>query len=237
VQIYPAVDIKGGRVARALEGEDARDTFYGSDPLAQAGEFVSQGARWLHVVDMDRALQTGRDNSAAIDAIAALKGVEIQLGGNICSEAWVRDAVATGASRIVLGTAAALTPDLFRTLVRRVGAKRCGLAIDTRNGAVVLRGSTEVPTRKVEDLVLMARDEGVTTIIYRDIERDGTAHGADVRGAGRVAALDVDVIVAGGVAGLSDVHAARSAGLAGVIVGRALYEGSFSLREALQCCS
>lgn len=236
MQIYPAVDIKNGCVARVFEGGEVRDTVYGNDPVAQAREFVRQGARWLHVVDMDRALRTGHDNLAAVRAIACLDRVDIQLGGSIDSHSWAQDAVSMGVSRIVLGTATAMKPALFRGLLRRVGLLQCGLAIDTRGGNVAIRGSTVVPTRSTEDLARFARDEGVTTVIYRDLDRDGTTAGADIGAAARLALLGVDVIVAGGVAGLNDIRAATNAGLAGVIVGRALYEGRFSLAEALQCC-
>ncbi len=220
-----------------LEGDAASDMVYGTDPLGQARDFVRQGARWLHVVDMDRALRTGRDNSAIIGEIASLEHVEVQLGGNIDSEAWARDAAATSSARIVIGTAAALRLHAFRKLVRVVGKSRCGLAIDTRGGVPELRGGADGPANiVVEDLVLRALDEGVTTIIYRSLERDGTTRGADIRGACKVVGLGADVIVAGGIASLDDIRSARNEGLAGVIVGRALYEGRFSLAEALQCC-
>lgn len=236
MQIYPAIDIKGGRVARVLEGDRARETVYGNDPVAQARQFVRDGADWVHVVDMDRAFRTGRDNRAVVQRIAALAGVKVQLGGNVDSVAGVRDAVALGASRIVLGMPAELS-DAFDDLLRAAGRTECALAVNTRAGRVAPWGTSQTPADTVDEIIEFALDRGVGTIVYRDVERDGMVHGADIDGAARAARTGATVIVAGGVAGLEDIRAARNMGLSGVIVGRALYEGRFTLQEALRCSS
>ncbi|UCD23177.1 MAG: 1-(5-phosphoribosyl)-5-[(5-phosphoribosylamino)methylideneamino] imidazole-4-carboxamide isomerase [Gemmatimonadota bacterium] len=235
MRLYPAIDLKGGRVVRWLEGEVTRETVYSDDPLDRARYFIDQGAEWLHVVDMDKAFGTGGSNLDLIHAIAQLDDVSVQVGGNIDSVQWAREAVAAGAKRVVLGTAAALDAGLFQALVREVDPERCALALDTRDGKVALRGLDRSVGQRSEDIVRDARDVGVRTVVYRDLARDGLVIGADVAGAATVQALGVDVIVAGGVAGLYDIESAAQCGLAGVIVGRALYEGRFTLREALAC--
>jgi phosphoribosylformimino-5-aminoimidazole carboxamide ribotide isomerase len=227
----------GGRLARALEGEIAEETVYRDDPVAAAADLVRQGATWLHVVDMDRATGTGRENSDMVSRVAAIDGVEIQLGGNVDSALWVRESLEAGVSRIVLGTSVALEAALFEDLVHEAGAERCALAIDTRSGVAALRGSSELVGLTVEQLVDRAMSLDVMTVVFRDIVRDGTGQGADIDRAARVAELGASVIVAGGVAGLDDIRAAREAGLAGVIVGRALHEGRFTLWEAMLCSS
>jgi phosphoribosylformimino-5-aminoimidazole carboxamide ribotide isomerase len=235
MRVYPAIDIKGGRVVRWLEGESFHETVYGDDPLAQALIFAQQGANWIHVVDMDRAFATGADNLDCVRRIAGVEHVKVQIGGSIDTLEMVRDAMHTGAARIVLGTAAALSPDLFARLISEVGASGCALAIDTRGGEVALRGKSDRIEQSVSDLVRLAVYSGVTTIVYRDLMRDGMTVGADVEAAKAIRSLGADVILAGGVASLEDVRNASRAGLAGVIIGRALYEGRFSLQDAIAC--
>jgi phosphoribosylformimino-5-aminoimidazole carboxamide ribotide isomerase len=235
VQLYPAIDLKGGRVVRWLEGETVRETVYSDHPLEQAESFLADGAEWIHVVDMDRAFQTGGDNLEWIGRIAALSGLKVQVGGNVDSKRWAQDALAAGASRVVLGTVAALDRSLLTELVRVVGPNRCALALDTRDGRPALRGSEEPLEETVSDVVRRTMDQGVSTIVYRDLTRDGLVMGADIVGAQQIASHGVRVIVAGGVAGLDDIREAHRRGLAGVVVGRALYDGRFTLGEAIEC--
>ncbi len=235
MEIYPAIDIKGGRVVRMLEGARVAEHGYGADPLAQASEFVADGARWLHVVDMDRAFRTGDDNSEWIRRICGGGNVAVQVGGDIASVEWARDAVSAGASRIVLGTRAVLDPELLAMLVRDIGPGRAAVAVDVRDGRVALRDRDEPLAVMVSELVERARDVAVRTVVYRDIGRDGMLVGPDLEGAGVLAEQGVEVIVAGGVGGLSDLEAARALGVAGVIVGRALHEGRFTLQQAIAC--
>jgi phosphoribosylformimino-5-aminoimidazole carboxamide ribotide isomerase len=235
VHIYPAIDIKRGKVVRLFEGERSSETVYAADPLAQAERFLADGARWLHVVDMDRAFETGGDNSESIRSIAKLVGVSIQLGGLLRSREQVRRGLDTGAARVVVATAALVDPALLDSLVEEAGPGRLAVAIDVRHGAPALRGSA-VPVRQtVMELARRAADAGVETIIYRDLERDGALSGLDTRGAAALRGTVKDVIVSGGGASLEDLRAARDAGVAGAIVGRALYDGRFTLREAIEC--
>lgn len=214
-----------------------RETDYGDDPVAQALAYQRAGASWIHVVDMDRAFHTGRDNLEIVRRIAALSDVQVQIGGNIDSEAWLQDALQTGASRVVLGTSAAIDRRTLRSLVAIAGAENCAVAIDTRAGRPAVRRSDQTIDESVSDLVSRALECGVRAIVYRDLARDGLVQGADIEGASRLAELGIQVIVAGGVAGLDDVRAAARAGLAGVIVGRALYDNRFTLEEAIACSS
>jgi phosphoribosylformimino-5-aminoimidazole carboxamide ribotide isomerase len=235
VQLYPAIDLKGGRVVRWAEGESFHETVYGDDPLQQAESFVADGATWVHVVDMDRAFRTGSDNLHWIGRIAAIPGLKVQVGGNVDSEAWAREALGAGASRVVLGTAAVLDRSLFESLVDVVGRNLCAVALDVRHGRPALRGRTEPVAESASELVSRAMDEGVATIVYRDLARDGLVMGADLAGAELMASQGADVIVAGGVAGLDDLREASRKNLAGVIVGRALYEVRFTVKEAIEC--
>ena len=235
MRLYPAIDLKGGRVVRCLEGETTRETVYGHDPLGTARYFVDQGVEWLHIVDMDRAFRTGGDNLELIRRIAQIPEARIQVGGNIDSVEWARDAMAVGASRVVIGTSVALDAGLFQSLVREVGSDRCAVALDIRDGNLALRVSDVPVTLTTGTVVQRALDLGVRTIVYRDLARDGLLMGADISGAAVIASLDVDVILAGGVAGLDDIELAARRGMAGVIVGRALYEDRFTLREAIEC--
>ncbi len=237
MQIYPAIDIRGGRVVRRVEGRRPGATVYGDDPYAQALAFQEAGARWLHVVDMDRAFQTGGDNTEWIHRIAAIDDVKVQVGGNVSTGDWAQRMLDAGADRVILGTATALDRRNFDDMVSEIGPGRCGLAVDVRSGALALRGTSFPSPATVHDVVNRALAAGVPLIVFRDLDRDGLVVGADIAGAARVAETGARVVVAGGVAGLDDVRAARRAGLDGVIVGRALYEGRFTLHEAEQCLS
>ncbi len=235
--IYPAIDVKGGRLARVTEGGRNVEPTYVNDPIEQARDFLRRGASWLHVVDMDRAFETGGDNTDVLRGIIALGELRIQLGGKIDSLASLRHAASIGPTRVVLGTTAALSPGLLAALVANVEGMQTALALDTSGGKLKLRDDREPRNETVSALVEIAQNAGIRTIIYRDVSRDGTACGAEIEGARALVPMGVDVIAAGGVADLDDIRAARDAGLAGVIVGRALYEGRFGLEEALRCSS
>lgn len=232
MDIYPAIDIKGGRVARVAGAPGAGDP----DPLAQASALVAEGARWLHVVDMDRAFRTGGENTEWIRRICTLPGVAVQVGGNLVEPVWVIEAIQAGAARVVLGTAAALDQPLLERLVAATGPERAALAIEVRRGRVVRRGRGKPVAALAVELARHAADRGVSVAVHRDLDRDGLLAGADLDGAAALAALGiVQVIAAGGVGTVQELRRARQLGLAGVIVGRALHEGRFTLEQALAC--
>jgi phosphoribosylformimino-5-aminoimidazole carboxamide ribonucleotide (ProFAR) isomerase len=233
VQVYPAVDLKGGRVAR-FDGREP-EAVYAPDPLAVARQFLASGASWLHVVDLDRAFRTGSDNDALIRRIASLDGARIQMGGSLVEVHAVERALALGADRVVVATEAAAVRGRLEEIVARVPPGRLAVAADVRSGRLAPRGAglpLSLPPRELTRRVL---DLGVQVVVYRDLDRDGRLLGPDLDGAAALLEAGAEVIIAGGISSLAHLEAARAAGLAGAIVGRALYEGRFSLREALAC--
>lgn len=235
MDLYPAIDIRHGRVVRLSQGEPTRQTVYGDDPVAVAERFAELGTPWIHVVDLDRAFGDG-ENLALVGRIVAGAGrrARIQLGGGIRSLDRVRDGLAQGVARLVIGTAAALDPAVVPEAVAVAGAGRIAVGIDARDGRVAVRGWTETTALAADELAARVLADGVRTLVYTDVSRDGMLAGPDLEGARRLAAMGADVIASGGVATLDDIRAAREAGLAGAIIGRALYEGRISLPDALQ---
>ncbi len=232
MELYPAIDIRGGRVARAAAGGDP--TAAGTDPIALVRAFASAGARWVHIVDLDRAYGTG-DNRALTRAVVAAAPLRVQVGGGLHDADAIAELFDWGAARVVLGPRGVLDAALTARLLRTYGAGRLAMGIDARDGRVVARGSDDV--FEVAPLVLAerVREGGARIAVYADARRDGTLAGADLAGAAAIAGTGLDVILAGGVASLADLRAARAAGLAGVIVGRALHAGRFTMAEALAC--
>jgi len=227
VELYPAVDIEGGRVARSTSA---------SDPIAAVRQFARDGARWVHVVDLDRAFGKG-ENRELTRRLLAEAAVRIQVGGGVTSDDGVAELVGWGATRVVIGTAGVVDAVLVARLLGRYGAERLAVGIDARDGRVAARGSDVRLALAPLELARRLRGQGARTVIYTDAARDGSLAGPDVDGARAIAALGegLDVIVSGGVASLDDLRRVRDAGLAGAIVGRALHEGRFTLHEALTC--
>jgi phosphoribosylformimino-5-aminoimidazole carboxamide ribotide isomerase len=238
VDLYPAIDIRHGRVVRLSQGEATRQTVYGDDPVAVAERFAEQGAAWIHVVDLDRAFGDG-ENLALVRRIVARAGwrVKVQLGGGLRSPELVRAGLEQGVSRVVMGTAAALDPSLVPAVLAAEGAERIAIGIDARDGQVAIRGWTETSNLTADALARRVTADGARTIIYTDVARDGMLAGPDLEGARRLQQGGAAVIASGGVAGVADIRAVRDAGLAGVVVGRALYEGRLSLVEALEAAA
>ena len=189
------------------------------------------------MVDLDRALGTG-DNLPAVARIARRVGsrVRLQLGGGFRTLDLVRAGLDLGVARVVIGTAAAVDPSFVASAVSATGSERLVVGIDTREGQVALRGWTETSTERAEELARRVVADGIGTVIYTDIGRDGMLGGPDLAGAAALLATGARVIVSGGVASAEDIRDARASGLAGVIVGRALYEGRLTLSEALAAC-
>ncbi len=234
MELYPAVDVQGGRVVRLRQGDAERSIAYADDPVAVARQFARSGARWVHFVDLDRAFGTG-DNRALARRFLADAGLSVQVGGGLRTEAAIEEMLAWGATRVVLGTKAATDADVVERLLTRHGAERVAVGIDAKEGRVAVRGWTEVFDITALELARRVRSQGARTVIYTDVARDGMLAGPDLDGARTLAALGLDVIASGGVASLDDLRDVRAAGLAGAIVGRALYEGRFTLAEALAC--
>jgi phosphoribosylformimino-5-aminoimidazole carboxamide ribotide isomerase len=235
VDLLPAIDIRNGRVVRLSQGERSRQKVYGEDPLALAEQFLAEGARWIHVVDLDRAFGTG-DNSREVRRVASgmATQVQLQLGGGLRSMDAIREALDLGFARAVIGTAAASDTSFIPTILSSVSTERLAVGIDAREGLVAIRGWTETSTTRAEDLARRVVDAGIETLIYTDISRDGMLNGPDIRGAAALRSTGGKVIVSGGVSGVDDIRAACRAGLDGAIVGRALYEGRLTVLEATE---
>ncbi|HZP89393.1 MAG TPA: 1-(5-phosphoribosyl)-5-[(5-phosphoribosylamino)methylideneamino]imidazole-4-carboxamide isomerase [Actinomycetota bacterium] len=230
--VIPAIDLRGGRCVRLFRGDPSAETVYDSDPVAIARAFEADGARRLHVVDLDAALGSG-SNREVVVAICRNVAVPVQLGGGLRSIESVERALADGAARAILGTAAILDPGLVAEAVRRFG-DRIAVAVDVRDGRLALHGWRDRGPR-VEEAARVLRDAGVPRLVVTAVERDGTMDGPDLSLYERVLALtDRPVIASGGVRKAEDVHALRDLGLEAVVVGKALYAGTLHLSEVVR---
>lgn len=237
--LYAAVDLRGGRFVRLWQGDYEQETEYGDDPVAVAEGMAAEGAAWIHVVDLDAARTGKPENRSVVTEIANAVDVPVQAGGGIRSEDAAEDVLASGVARVVFGTAAVESPDLVAALAHRhPGAVAVGL--DARGGVLASRGWTKVSDINLEEAVHRFEGAGVAAYVVTDIDRDGTLEGPDLEGLEAVlAATAVPVVGSGGVASLDDLRAlarlrAEGRGLAGVVVGRALYEAAFTVAEAVE---
>jgi phosphoribosylformimino-5-aminoimidazole carboxamide ribotide isomerase len=234
--VLPAIDLMDGKVVRLQKGDFDARTVYSDDPAAVAHRFGVAGARRIHVVDLDGARAGRPVNLDAIRAIAAT-GVPFEVGGGLRRIQDVAEVLALGAGWAVLGTAAVERLDLVAEACRLFpGRVVCG--VDARGGEVAVKGWEQGTGLKAADVARRVRLLGVTLVEYTDVSRDGTFAGVDAAGAARLQAdAGLQVVASGGVASLDDVRACREAGLAGVIVGKALYEGRVDLAEAIRLAS
>jgi len=235
VILYPAIDLKEGAVVRLKRGEIDAATRYADDPAAQAQSFAAAGAQWLHVVDLDGAISGATVNSAAVAAILAAVSIPVQLGGGIREMDRAARWIEAGAARIVLGTAALKDPDFVRAACRAF-PDRVAIGLDGRGGRVAVEGWAETSDMTVSDLAKGFEDAGAAALIHTDIERDGMLAGVNVEATAALArSVRVPVIASGGVASLDDLRALKAADapIAGVISGRAIYDGRLDLKEAL----
>jgi len=232
--VIPAIDLMGGEVVRLEKGDFATKKVYAARPADAARDLVAKGARLLHVVDLDGAKAGWPVNLDAVKAICAVPGVEVELGGGLRTLPDIEKVLALGVAHVVLGTAAVERLDLVEQACRRFpGQVRCG--IDAKHGEVKVAGWLEGTGLKIEEVARRVKAAGVSIVEYTDVGRDGMFTGVDAAGAARVqAAAGVEVVASGGVATLADIEACRTAGLYGVIVGKALYEGRIQLPAALR---
>ncbi|MCY3618515.1 MAG: 1-(5-phosphoribosyl)-5-[(5-phosphoribosylamino)methylideneamino]imidazole-4-carboxamide isomerase [Acidimicrobiaceae bacterium] len=237
MQLFAAVDIRNGRCVRLRQGDYGAETVYDTDPVARAVELASRGAGWIHVVDLDGARAGHPDNAAVVTAIAGAVDVPVQAGGGVRTAATAEAWFAAGVERVVLGTAALRDPELVRGLAR---SHRVAVGIDARAGDVATDGWLQGSGQSVLDVARSFAADGVDAFVVTEISRDGTLEGPDIDGLASVLdAVSVDVIASGGVGQLGDLTALAGlegrAGrrLSGVIVGTALYEGRFTVAEAV----
>jgi phosphoribosylformimino-5-aminoimidazole carboxamide ribotide isomerase len=238
LELYPAIDLRGGKCVRLLQGDFAQETVYGDDPVAVAKGYEAAGAPWIHMVDLDGARTGEPANRDAILAVRAAVGCRMQVGGGV-RDASLLDA---GIDRVVMGTAAVEDP----ALVGRLAAGhrgRVAVGLDVRDGEVAIRGWTEGSGQRILEALGRFENVGVAAFVVTDIGRDGTLAGPDMDGLKAVlGATKVDVVASGGVGSINDLrilatleHYGRR--LSGAIVGKALYEGVFTIEEAIAACA
>lgn len=231
--VFPAIDLRGGRCVRLVQGDFERSTEYDADPVERAREWERRGARALHVVDLDGAVEGRPVQLDLVGEIARSVDVPVQVGGGIRTLDDVRDARGAGASRVVIGTAAVESRELRLRAVEELGADLV-VAVDARDGVVATHGWRSSSGVGVLDLAEELASDGVASVLYTDVARDGTSSGAALEQTAAVASL-VPTIASGGVRGTGDVIAlSRIDGVEGVVVGRALYEGLVTLEELIE---
>jgi phosphoribosylformimino-5-aminoimidazole carboxamide ribotide isomerase len=236
VILFPAIDLKAGKCVRLLRGAMDAETVFNDDPAAQASAFAAAGFKWLHVVDLDGAFAGRSVNAASVAAIVAATELPVQLGGGIRDQTGIDLWLERGVRRIILGTVALRDPDLVKAACR-THPGRIVVGIDARGGRVAIEGWAETSEVTARDLALRFEDAGVAAIVYTDIDRDGALGGVNVEATAALAsALTTPVIASGGVASLDDLmrlKAVEASGIAGVICGRALYDGRIEPHRAL----
>ncbi|HLI31333.1 MAG TPA: 1-(5-phosphoribosyl)-5-[(5-phosphoribosylamino)methylideneamino]imidazole-4-carboxamide isomerase [Solirubrobacteraceae bacterium] len=235
--LYPAIDISGGRAVRLEEGDFKRERAY-EQPASAAARFAREGAEWLHVVDLDGARTGAPRNLEHVRAIAAACDLPIQLGGGLRSSESIAQALAAGATRVVLGTAALQSPQLLRSTLATHGPERVAVALDARAGVVLTAGWQQRSGVPVQEAIAAMEEVGVEHLLHTDVARDGLLTGIDQEAVRAVcaSARSARIIVSGGVASAADLQllvALGADGPSGVIVGKALYERRLSVAEAL----
>ncbi|MCW3063997.1 MAG: phosphoribosylformimino-5-aminoimidazole carboxamide ribotide isomerase [Solirubrobacterales bacterium] len=233
--LYPAIDIRDGKAVRLRQGDFADETVYDADPLDAAKRWVDQGARYLHVIDLDGARAGKPANLHHVERIAREAGVPIQVGGGLRTLPDVRDALRAGATRVILGTAAYTDID-FLDDVLHAFENRVLVSVDVRDGRLAAAGWTEQTQMLADSVILRLQQRGVRAFVYSNIERDGMLEGPDLDEARHVAeTVRGRFIYSGGIGSLEHLEALvalRQVNLTGVIVGKALYEGRFTVAEA-----
>jgi phosphoribosylformimino-5-aminoimidazole carboxamide ribotide isomerase len=233
VLILPAIDLRGGQCVRLRQGDYAQETVFGADPAAMARRWVEQGATYLHLVDLDGARQGHPVNGESVRAIVQASGVPCQLGGGLRNEDHIAEALGWGVARVVLGTRALQDLAWCEVVCRKFPGK-VALGLDARDGRVATEGWLHTSDRSALDLAKQCGDWPLAALIYTDISRDGMLEGPNVEATAKLAAaVRVPVIASGGVTTLDDVARLARRGLAGCIIGRALYEERIDLSAAI----
>lgn len=233
--IIPAVDILGGRVVRLLRGDprEMKSYAYLGDPIELARRWESEGAHLIHVVDLDAALGLG-NNMNLIEMITRSVSIPVQVGGGIRSIERARQIINAGAARIVLGSLALKSVESLKSLLEEFGDERVAVALDHLNGMVMINGWRQPAHKTLREAAEFFSSIGVKYFLVTSIERDGMMAGPDIENLSKIIDLDIRVIASGGIRNLNDIILLRDTGVYGVIIGRALYEGVLTLREALK---
>ncbi len=241
--VYPAIDLRRGRVVRLVQGDPKQEIRYADDPLSVARRWQEAGATWLHIVNLDGAFgERSQENQTALERILTA-GLGVQFGGGLRDLERIRHALDLGVSRVVVGTAAVEDSTLVEAALEAFGSERVAVAIDAREGKVRTHGWSLATSMPAVELAQQWAAQGVRWLVFTDVARDGMGSGLNVAMAAHLAQATgpstssgrcLHVIGSGGVASLEDVRRAYQAGLSGVIIGRALYEGQLDLQDAVR---
>ncbi|HUG70668.1 MAG TPA: 1-(5-phosphoribosyl)-5-[(5-phosphoribosylamino)methylideneamino]imidazole-4-carboxamide isomerase [Pirellulaceae bacterium] len=233
MQIWPAIDLRGGKCVRLQQGDYNRETVFGDDPAAMARRWVDEGAQYLHLVDLDGARDGTSANKAAVASILAAVDIPCELGGGVRDEDTIKSWLDAGLYRLVIGTKALKEPDWFRTMCRRY-PRQLVLGIDARNGRVATDGWLDVSDVAATEMARQYAGEPLAAIVYTDIAKDGMMAGTNLPAMQEMKeAVDVPVIASGGVTNVEDVRQLARMAMAGCIIGRALYEGTLTIADAV----
>lgn len=233
MNIFPAIDLIGGKAVRLFQGDYNKQQTFGDDPAAFAQDFEAKGAKYIHLVDLDGAKEGGPRNFDTVRDILAKTGLFAELGGGIRDEAAVEQCFAVGVGRVILGTAALKDPAFTRAMVKKHGDK-IAVGVDARDGKVAIEGWLQTSDVDSIDFCKQMRDIGVKYIIYTDISKDGAGAGTNLAVYETLSAIQgLHITASGGVSSLSDIKALREMGLWAAILGRALYTGILNLSEAI----
>lgn len=239
--VYPAIDLRGGRCVRLVQGDPHAETIVSDDPVGTAQRWVNLGAEWLHVVNLDGAFgdtTSAGENVRALRAILDAVAVPVQFGGGLRSMADLDAALSLGVTRAIIGTAAITNPSLVQEALARFGSEYLSLAIDARDSQVATHGWQQLSGVRAIDLALQMKELGITHVVYTDITRDGTLTGVNAPACAKLATQSgLAVVASGGVASLEDVHRVKeveATGVEGLIIGKALYAGQVNLSLALE---
>ncbi len=233
MEILPAIDLREGKCVRLVQGDYERQIDYHDDPVAQARAFEQEGAKWLHVVDLDGARYGTHFNLDVLQRIREHTRLRIEIGGGVRGEESIKTLLDVGITRVIIGTRALKEPDWFREMVFKF-PDQVVMGLDARDGFVATEGWLETSETRAEELARKVNDWPLAAIIYTDIAKDGMLTGPNIEATRQIAAsCKVPIIASGGVGQLADIEALAKLPIAGIIVGRALYEGRFTVKEAL----
>lgn len=238
-QIYPAIDLRNGKCVRLFQGDYAQETIYGDSPVDMAKKFVEAGAQWIHMVDLDGAKDGVRINDKVVIEAAKL-GANVQVGGGIRTREDIQHYLSNGVARVIIGSLAIRNPELAVSFIEEFGADRIVIGIDAKNGMAATEGWIETSGQAATEVANYFTSKGAKHFIYTDIATDGTLAGPNIEAnKGLAESEEAEIIVSGGIGSLEDIRnvkkASSQSNIAGVIIGKALYEKRFTLEEALSC--
>jgi phosphoribosylformimino-5-aminoimidazole carboxamide ribotide isomerase len=234
--LYPAIDMRGGKCVRLLQGDYNQETVYGDSPFDMAKQFADQGAEWIHMVDLDGAKDGKKVNHEHVVRVAEELPVKVQIGGGIRSMEDVSFYLDNGVDRVILGSAAVSNPDFVREALMKYGGAKIAIGLDARNGYVATEGWLETSHIMAVDLAKRLVEEGAETFIFTDISKDGMLQGPNVEAIGELARITgKEVVASGGVSSIDDLVSLMEddRNISGAIIGKALYTGRFTLSDAL----